>query len=566
MKKTSKIMIFLVVLLMTFSVFGITANAADYDEYAPILYFEGEETCYPVNVSFYIQNSELKNTTIEGDNISYYDANYNIIETYQSEETSLGYTVYYNEYTDGTNTIIQYWMFYVFNPGEHNQHEGDWEMVQITLSDSSPTSVAYSQHYSGQRATWDLVEKEGNHFKVYVSRGSHANYLRPYSGKLGIASDIVGDNGKVIKPDKYTLVDLNSVTWLDFDGLWGKINDINDIITGSAGPQGPQYRIDMNGGTMWEGNSWSSSLLPAISWLFLMEWFLYHFVTILVLVTIIFLAWAIYKIYNRHQKYGLGPRIVSMFYIDGPNLHSIGNILCFVGIIVAIFGLFSTWYTVSADVSALTLETEGMVDIIVFNGMNGMQIYMPTQAGAVPMGSVVFPFALIILIGFIFMVIGTVGLHLSRKLGMKYVLKGVRLMVIAVIIIVALMLIGMFTSGMPFSDVLTAISNNPIGGTYVLQQGFEGITGAVTFQWGLGIGVIYLIIAGIIFLVAGILVIMSKKEFFKPKTPIEKKKSKKKEKEEPEKKEEKPEQGVCPHCGKELREGAKFCPGCGKSI
>lgn len=47
-------------------------------------------------------------------------------------------------------------MFYVFNPGEHNQHEGDWEMVQIEIPIAGDKWVGYSQHYSGQRALWVL--------------------------------------------------------------------------------------------------------------------------------------------------------------------------------------------------------------------------------------------------------------------------------------------------------------------------------------------------------------------------------------------------------------------------
>ena len=58
----------------------------------------------------------------------------------------------------------------------------------------------FSQHYAGQTATWNQVEKDGNHVKVYVARGSHANYIKPYSGKIGLASDNVGDNGKILRP------------------------------------------------------------------------------------------------------------------------------------------------------------------------------------------------------------------------------------------------------------------------------------------------------------------------------------------------------------------------------
>lgn len=101
-----------------------------------------------------------------------------------------------------------------------------------------------------------IVEKNGNHFKLYVSRGSHANYLRPYSGKLGIASDIVGNNGKILAASDYTLIELNSQSWLIFNGLWGEVKSVEDFFIGQAGPQGPEYRKDMSGNNMWNGVSW----------------------------------------------------------------------------------------------------------------------------------------------------------------------------------------------------------------------------------------------------------------------------------------------------------------------
>ena len=45
------------------------------EQYAPVLYFEKDESCYPVDVSYLLDNgnSELKTITIEGNVISYYD-------------------------------------------------------------------------------------------------------------------------------------------------------------------------------------------------------------------------------------------------------------------------------------------------------------------------------------------------------------------------------------------------------------------------------------------------------------------------------------------------------------
>jgi hypothetical protein len=293
---------------------------------------------------------------------------------------------------------------------------------------------------------------------------------------------------------------------------------------------------------MWDGLSWGSSLMETNDNFLLIEWFLYNFITILILLVVISLAITIFRIYRRHKKHGLGPRIVSMLYIDGPNLHTIGNILCFVGIIIAIIGLFGNWYTVSADINIDIYPTSGLTEIITLNGINGMQIFMPSLYGPVPMGSVVFPYALVILIGFIFLVLATIGINKSSKLGLKYIFKGIRLMLIIIVLVVALMLIGNLAglstemgsgSDSFIVELINEISNNPAGGTYSSQNIIPEVSGDISFQWGLGDGAMFLIYGGIIILVAGILEVVARKEFFQPKTPYKKEKLKEKTKPEP---------------------------------
>ena len=524
-------------LLILIPFLSVACNAQSAEDYAPIFYFEKEENCYPVKVEFQLNNiASLNNTEsidIDGNVINYIDNPYGavenngVIDEYQENEESLGYTVYYYEGTEGSSNFIQYWMFYAFNDGEHNRHESDWEMVEVVMPVSGNNWVAYSQHYSGQSATWSQVEKQGNHIKVYVARGSHANYLRSYSGMLGIASDIVGDNGKELTPDDYNLVELSTQDWLAFDGLWGEINDAEDLVMGRAGPQGPMFREDMSGNLMWNGVSWGEGLMEANNILFTAELFLYHFVTIFIIITVTILALIIFGIYKRHKKYGLGPRIVSLLYIDGLNLKSIGNILCIVGIIIAIIGLFNQWYVVSADINVEGMNTSGMIDIISIDGINGIQITMPGSDGPIPMGSITIPFYLILLIGFIFMILATIGVHLSKKLGRKYLLRGIRLFVVVIVLIIAIMSIGLMAgiapsdegAGSYVGDFINSISGNPVGGTYSFTISEEGVTGNVNAEWGLGFGAILLLIAGIILIIAGVLEIMDNKTFFTPKVP-----------------------------------------------
>jgi len=472
-------------------------------------------------------------------------------------------------------------MFYAFNKGDLNQHEGDWEMVQVIIpADGSMKRVGYSQHHSGQRATWDQVDKDGNHIIVYVARGSHANYLRSYSGKLGIASDHVGANGKVLKRANYDLVELTDQEWLDKHVLWGEYGGNEDALLGRNGPPGPKDRGIEEGTLMWDGVEWQNNIMDANDFYLAVEWFLYNFVLIFVILTIVSLSLIFFRIYRRHRKYGLGPRFLSILYIDGINLKSIGNILCIVGIIVAIIGLFNPWYTLSGEINAGEFTTNGMVDIISIDGMNGFQITIPGVTGAIPMGTVLIPISLLIGISIVFLFLACIGLSRSVKLGFKYIGKGIRFMlpIIIIIIIIALMgsMISQMAEGMEggsyATEVFDSISSSPLGGENTVTAAVGDETGTIKTQWGLGFGAILLLVSGIIMIVAGIIEVMTNKVFFEPKTPIEKPPKIKPAKEKKSKdfpptspaKDKGAKAKFCGGCGAKVEEGEKFCGKCGE--
>jgi len=583
----SKLVFFLAILLIVPLVATVGSAATDSElaeQYAPVLYFEGEETCFPVDVEYHIENSYLYQIgndqpvdidPSETELVTYSTEDYyldnqqgtiddlGIITDYQSKMSSLGYTVYARVTTDGGYTVIQYWMFYAFNKGELNQHEGDWEMVQLVLSGNTPEQVMYSQHYSGQRTTWDQVESTGDHFNVYVARGSHANYLRYYSGKLGIANDYVGNNGRTLQPSDYTLklLELDSEPWLSYAGRWGWVGGdeaqaVESMFMGQLGPQGPMFRAE-SGSSMWNDPlSWGAGLGQLDNNFLLIEFLLYHFVTIFLLVTLLALGIGVYRIYRRHKTTGLGPRIVSMLYIDGVNLKSIGNILCFVGIVIAIFGLMNQWYSVSYGLTGTSVvegyTTTSMVDIFNIDGINGIQITVPGSSGPVPMGSFSLPFSLIMGVGFLFLIIASIGLIESKKLGKKYIWRGIKLLIPVIIIIVVIMFIGNVISGSmaDMGDEASGISSifgftsSPLGGQQSMPISEMG--GDLTLQWGLGLGGQLLVLSGIVFIVAGILEIAAKKTFFEPKIVETPKKKKSKKTVEPEKPTEKVEKVELP--------------------
>ena len=608
--------IFVVFLLIFLSLIGITSNAQTLaDDYAPIYYFEGEETCYPIDAQYHLDNSQytcidpLLEETCFYDNTQGTINDDGVINHYKSVKNSYNTTVYYRVYSSGITDVIQYWMFYAFNKGELNQHEGDWEMVQVVLENNNPSWVGYSQHHDGQRATWAQVEKDGNHIKVYVSRGSHANYLRSFSGKLGIASDIVGANGKELKPSQYTLDTLEDKDWIDYEELWGEVADdesgaLAASALGQAGPPGPKFRED---GAMWDNPiSWGESLGEANDMMFIAEMIVYNFILIFLLITVIIIVVMVFRIYRRHKKYGLGPRIVSMFYINGFNLHSIGNILCIIGIVVAIFSLINPWYQISYNISGQgltdTFQTEGLSELMSLDGINGLQVTIPGTGGPTPMGSFILPFSLFIAIGLVFLIFSTIGISLSKKLGSKYIWRGIRLIIPFIIIIIVIVAISIIVSsyaagigdvGSYVDDILGPISGSPFGGQTTTFITDPNVDAQVDSQWGFGTGGWLLLISGIIMLVAGILEFMANSQFFITKTPLPgqalpsspayqppvaqqppptQPQPQAPQKEEPPAKTKKPspkaksEGAFCTECGAKLEDKATFCVNCGKKL
>jgi hypothetical protein len=222
-----------------------------------------------------------------------------------------------------------------------------------------------------------------------------------------------------------------------------------------------------------------------------------------------------------------------MLYIDGLNLKSIGNILCFVGIIVAIIGLFNTWYVVSYEFSsqglAPELDTYGMTDLLSFDGINGLQVVTPGTNGFTPMGNIAIPLSLIIGIGLLFLVISSIGIHLSRKLGYKYLWRGIRLLIPFILIIVLLFALKSFMPTVPseaqeINEIIDSFSSSPFGGeTQTLMEVQPGLDLPLTVQWGLGLGAQLLIIAAIIIIISGILEVTANKQFYETKIPVDKK-------------------------------------------
>lgn len=195
------------------------------EAHSPVLRFSTGERAFPSPVEYFLERSslvDLAGTVVsvrptaedleEAGPLLFLDLEDGALESYERDRHGLAPTVYARVFENGGKIILQYWMFYVFNDGRLNFHEGDWEMVQVTLSgaDARPESVELSQHHSGHRISWSEVTEvvNGTHPVVMVSRGSHANY--DIGARLLVYGDTSDGEGEEWSNQDYSLVPIGT--------------------------------------------------------------------------------------------------------------------------------------------------------------------------------------------------------------------------------------------------------------------------------------------------------------------------------------------------------------------
>lgn len=138
---------------------------------------------------------------------------------------------------------LQYWFWYFYNDyllaAGFGLHEGDWEMVQIRLSDAEqPELAVYAQHAYAESKPWDQAEKTPDGHPVsYPGRGSHASYFGPGLYETESWYDIV--DGKREAPElRLVVISDDGPRWVAWPGFWG---DTKAHIEGleEASPRGP---------------------------------------------------------------------------------------------------------------------------------------------------------------------------------------------------------------------------------------------------------------------------------------------------------------------------------------
>jgi len=149
---------------------------------------------------------------------------------------------------------LQYWIFYPFNDWNNN-HEGDWEMVQLVFAAASPDEalgeqpleIGYSQHEGAEKAAWgdDKLERvDGTHPVVYPAAGSHANFYDDalYIGRSadeGVGCDDTTGPSRELRPLVHTIPSdpaaaRNAFPWIAYEGRWGERR--RAFLNGPTGP------------------------------------------------------------------------------------------------------------------------------------------------------------------------------------------------------------------------------------------------------------------------------------------------------------------------------------------
>ena len=176
---------------------------------------------------------------------------------------------------DGAYVAVQYYFYYVFNDFNNN-HEGDWETIQVLFEASSvsralltePVEVAYGQHAGGETASWEggKLERDGSQPVVYVSQGSHAAHYAPgtYLGWGEQGSGFGCDNTHGPSREVDVAVAMMPVppveegapgAWLDWRGRWGERQSWQ-----YDGPVGPRRTKRWTDPVGWQEGLRSSSI------------------------------------------------------------------------------------------------------------------------------------------------------------------------------------------------------------------------------------------------------------------------------------------------------------------
>lgn len=169
---------------------------------------------------------------------------------------------------------LQYWLFFYMADRGHlgiEQHEGDWQLVQIGLGrDGEPRAATLARDGGALRLAWEQVETadsgEGPAAVLYPARGSHAPLPRAGTFAAPVVPDHNDGGGPLVRPRLEPIGD-DGPGWAHWPGRWGATRR-REYFEGES-PRGPGCRPEWwdpaeleREARPWEGEATIDGLAP----------------------------------------------------------------------------------------------------------------------------------------------------------------------------------------------------------------------------------------------------------------------------------------------------------------
>ena len=199
---------------------------------APRLRFDALECLRPVRADDYVKRSRVRDETGDGHGPRFdplpesgalgdEPRSNALLQSYASDQDIDTQGVCYGRVVgEGGATYLQYWFFYVDNPCvlPPGRHDGDWELVQLRLSepDRRLTHLTYAQHGGPEtrRAAPGCVNPE-----VFVAVNSHASYFEARTQPTFPVADEC--DAKQQPASGLVVLEFPPTDWTAFAGRWG---------------------------------------------------------------------------------------------------------------------------------------------------------------------------------------------------------------------------------------------------------------------------------------------------------------------------------------------------------
>jgi len=304
----------------------------------------------------------------------------------------------------------------------------------------------------------------------------------------------------------------SSQNWLSFKGRWGYWGTDQEELLGKAGPLGPVYN---QGGTRWaQPGQYLDSTFSVDGNYFILAWFAANFLLLFLIYFAARAGWKCWSIFRMHKKEGLRVRS----FLGGRG--GIGLTIGLLSVFLTFLALFLPWYSITASSETGALSQIGGTTLMTVDGVHGVivntffaGVTSDSSSGYMNIFSAQLPFAIILGVGVILLILDVIGVKSGKSMGKKLMI-GIISTLLPVILI--LIFISQLPSFMPFAyglfpgqtippqiaNTINSIAASPIRGTGTSVMPVIGLT---SVAWGLDIGAFLFIVAAALRLVGGII-------------------------------------------------------------